>query len=131
MRRWNPIALYLFLVFVSGSVVGALGYRLYNPPVAQSVPRVSPEEFRHQYVDEMKTRVGMTDDQLKKLNVILDETGARFHDSREKHNLEVKQIREEQFNRIRAMLTPEQLPKYEKARAEREQRNKSAGSSKK
>ena len=36
MTRKNlPIAFYLLLVFVSGSVVGALGYRTYNPPTAR------------------------------------------------------------------------------------------------
>jgi hypothetical protein len=37
MTRKNlPIALYLLLVFGSGAVVGALGYRTYNPPTARS-----------------------------------------------------------------------------------------------
>ena len=36
MTRKNlPIAFYLLLVFVSGAVVGALGYRTYNPPTAR------------------------------------------------------------------------------------------------
>lgn len=129
MKRWNfPIAAYLFVVFLSGAVVGALGYRLYRPPAAQSSvgtpPRITPEEFRRQYLEEMRTRVNLSPDQMQKLNQILDESRARMVEARSQHDQTVKQIRERQFDQVRAMLTPEQLPKYEKVRLEREQRAK-------
>jgi len=125
MKRWNPpIALYLFLVFISGAVVGALGYRTYKPPSASSNARVSPEEFRRQYLLEIKTRVNLTDDQLQKVNTILDETRSRFHDARDKHNQIVKQIGEEQRAKMRAILSPEQLPKAEQFWQDRDQRPK-------
>ena len=132
MKRWNfPIAIYLFVVFLSGAVVGGLGYRLYSPPAAKSSvgtpPRITPEEFRHQYLEEMRTRVNLTADQMQKLNVILDQTRARMVEARGQHDETVKQIRERQFEQVRAMLTPEQLPKYEQVRLEREQRAKAAG----
>jgi hypothetical protein len=125
MKRWNPpIALYLFLVFISGAVVGALGYRTYKPPSASSNARVSPEEFRRQYLLEIKTRVNLNDDQLQKVNAILDETRSRFHDARDKHNEIVKQIGEEQRAKMRAILLPEQLPKAEQFWQDRDQRQK-------
>lgn len=125
MKRWNPpIALYLFLVFISGAVVGALGYRTYKPPTASSNARVSPEEFRRQYLLEIKTRVDLSDDQLQKVNAILDETRTRFHDARDKHNQIVKQIGEEQRAKMRAILTPLQVPKAEQFWQDRDQRQK-------
>jgi Spy/CpxP family protein refolding chaperone len=124
MKRWNPpIALYLFLVFVSGAVVGALGYRTYKPPSASSNAKVSPEEFRRQYLQEIKTRVGLSDDQLQQVNAILDETRTRFHDARDKHNQIVKQIGEEQRAKMRAILTSDQIPKAEQFWEDRDQRN--------
>ena len=125
MKRWNlPIALYLFLVFISGAVVGALGYRTYKPPSASSSSRVSPEEFRRQYLQEIKTRVNLNDEQLQKVNAILDETRTRFHDARDKHNEIVKQIGDEQRAKMRAILSPEQLPKVEQFWLDRDQRQK-------
>ena len=125
MKRWNPpIALYLFLVFISGAVVGALGYRTYKPPTASSNARVSPEEFRRQYLLEIKTRVNLSDDQLQKVNAILDETRSRFHNARDSHNQLVKQIGEEQRAKMRAILEPEQIPKAEQFWQDRDQRNK-------
>ena len=121
MKRWNiPIAVYLFLVFVSGAVVGALAYRVYSPPAAKSsaAPRLSPDEWRRQHMEEMRVRVGLSSDQMEKLNAIYDDTGNRFRDARERQNQVVKQIREDHVGRVRAVLTPDQLPKYEELRAE-------------
>ena len=124
MKRWNlPIALYLFLVFVSGAVVGALGYRTYKPPTASS-NSPSPEAARRLYLHEMQTRAGLSDDQIQKVNSILDETRSRFHEARDKHNQVVKEIGEQQRAKVRAILTAEQLPKVEQLWQERDLRAK-------
>ena len=125
MKRWNlPIALYLFLVFISGAVVGALGYRTYKPPTASSNSPMTPEAARRQYLQEMQSRAGLTDDQVQKVNLILDETRARFHQARDTHNQIVKEIGEQQRAKVRAILTPEQLPKVEQLWQQRDQRTK-------
>jgi len=125
MTRKNlPIAFYLLLVFVSGSVVGALGYRTYNPPTARGSVAPSPSEYRRNYIDESRTRLNLTDDQVTKLTAILDQTEARFREARENENKAITQIRDEHVERVRTILTPEQLPKYEKLHQEREDRAK-------
>lgn len=119
-RRNLPIAFYLLLVFLSGGLVGALGYRTYNPPTARSVSAPpSQDDFRKQYLDESKQRLALSDDQMAKLAAILDDTEARWAQVRERANQEIRQIREEHFAKVRMILTPEQLPKYEKLRMER------------
>ena len=130
-RSTLTIALYMLLVFSSGVAVGGLGYHLYTgTPVSAArlieKPRMSPEEWRRQYVSEMQTRGHLTPAQLLEMNGILDSTRSLFHEAREKHNLQLKTLREDQSNRIRAILTDEQRPEYEKLRAEREQRSKAA-----
>jgi hypothetical protein len=67
MTRKNlPIALYLLLVFGSGAVVGALGYRTYNPPTARSGSLAPPpSEWRRQYIDESRTRLNLSEDQVQ------------------------------------------------------------------
>jgi hypothetical protein len=127
MKRWNlPIAVYLFLVFVSGGVVGALGYRMYSPPTARSEPHVSPEAWRRQYLDELRTRVNLTPEQLQKVNGIMDETDSSFNQMHERHHQDFEKIKEEQRGKLRAILTPEQLPKYEQLRIERDARMKAS-----
>lgn len=126
MKHWKlPIALYLFVVFLSGAVVGALGYRIYSPPLARSVgPRRGTEQFRRQYLDEMRKRLDLSPDQVEKLKVILDHTDQRFNDARAQHNQMIRELREDHVAAVRAILQPEQLPKYDALRAEREQRAK-------
>lgn len=121
----RKIVFYFLLVFASGAVVGALGYRTYNPPTARTINAPAPPgEWRKQYMEESKARLDLTDDQVSKLKVIMDETDARFRQAREIENQEIRQIRDEHIARVRMLLTPEQLPKYEKLHAEREERAK-------
>jgi hypothetical protein len=128
MTRKNlPIAFYLLLVFVSGSVVGALGYRTYNPPTARSgsAPApASPSAWKRQYIEESRSRLGLTDDQVAKLSVILDQTDARFHEVRQRENEKIRQIGEDHYQRVRTILTADQIPKYEKLHAERDAKAK-------
>jgi hypothetical protein len=126
-RRNLPIAFYLALVFVSGSVVGALGYRTYNPPTARSVSapqRPSAAELNRQYLEESRSRLGLTDDQVAKLSVILDQTNERFHEVRQQENEKIRQIGEDHYQRVRTILTADQLPKYEKLHQERRDKAK-------
>ncbi len=68
--------------------------------------------------------MNLSDEQLQKVETILEETRTRFHDARDKHNEIVKQIGEEQRAKMRAILTSEQVPKAEQFWQDRDQRNK-------
>jgi hypothetical protein len=125
MKRWNlPIAVYLFVVFVSGGVVGALGYRMYSPPAARSEQHMSPEAWRKQYLDELRDRVNLTPDQMQKANAILDATDDSFNQARNQHHQAIERIKEDHRARLKAILTADQLPKYEQFRNERDARTK-------
>jgi len=130
MKRSNlTIALYLFLIFASGILVGAFGFRLYTgtPVAAKTSADVSPDEWRRQYLAEMQSRLKLTPEQMVKLDAILDDTRARSRQTHETLDAELKQIKAHHMDRVREMLTPEQRPEYEKLHAEREQRAKAAG----
>ena len=60
MRSKLSAALYLALVFLSGSLVGAFTYRLYsaNTVSATVSRRLDPVEWRRRYMQEMRTQVG-------------------------------------------------------------------------
>lgn len=123
----RKLILYLLLVFASGAVVGALGYRTYNPPIARTINAPPPRDaYKKQYMEESKARLDLTEDQVQKLSAILDDTEARFRQARERENQEIRQIRDEHIAKVKMMLTPEQLPKYEQLHAEREARAKQA-----
>lgn len=122
--------LYLLLVFLSGSLVGGFAHRLYmmNSVSANSTQR-SPEEWRRQYVEEMKTRLKLNDEQVAGLHQVLDESRSRFDEVRKKSRPEIKAIQEEQVRKIRSLLNESQQAEYEKLREERQKRRRSHKSS--
>ena len=117
--RWK-IAMYVGLVFVSGALLGAFSHRLYTVSgVSANAPR-NPEEFRRRYMEEMKTRLKLTPDQVTQLSAILDETRSRVRSTRESIEPEIRKIREEQQEKVHHILSADQRPEYDQMRKERE-----------
>jgi Spy/CpxP family protein refolding chaperone len=126
LSRWK-VALYVGLVFVSGALLGAFSHRLYTVSgVSANAPR-NPEEFRKRYMEEMKSRLKLTADQVTKLSAILDETRARVRSTRESIEPEIRQIRDEQQEKVHQILSADQRPEYDKMRQEREAEIKRRG----
>ena len=127
-RKFFP-GIYLVLVFVSGTVLGAFANRLYmvntvlssNPTPGQ---RMSPDEYRKQYVNELRTRLNLDGDQKVKLDAILDDTRQRMHEIHERTRPEMKAIQDDQYQKVRALLNPQQQTEYEKMRQERDRKRK-------
>jgi len=120
----------LLVVFLSGSVLGAVAYRLYavgavqGVDVARKQPKMSPEDFRKHYVEEFRTKVKMDDQQVAALQQILDQTRADFHKMRDKMNAEGAAIQNSQVEKINSILREDQRPLYAQLRAEREKQRK-------
>jgi Spy/CpxP family protein refolding chaperone len=122
------IALYVALVFASGVVLGVFGYRLYTVSTVNAKQTTrNPEEFRKKVVAEYQSRLKLTDEQVAKLDMIMDETRARIDETRQKMHPTYQKIREEQQEKFRSLLTPEQQTEYDKIRKEREARQKQGG----
>ena len=126
-RTTLSTGLYVLLVFLSGAVVGAFAHRLY---MVNTVVSAKPDEVRHHILDEMRTRLSLSDDQVKQLNAIMDSTKARYHEvkerwdkqSRQAAKPELKAITEDQAEKIKTILSEPQRVEYEKYRAERQKR---------
>jgi hypothetical protein len=121
---WS-VAAYLIAVFASGVLVGAVGHRLYstNPVIATTATEhqpTRPEDYRKKYVSEMQTRLKLSASQLEQLNGILDITRERFRELRERTRPEMKQIQQEQVEKIQIILNSDQQKEYAKMREERE-----------
>lgn len=122
------VGLYLFLVFASGVAVGGFSHWLYSSKtVSADQPKLSPAEYRRQYVDEMTTRLKLNQEQVAQLSTVLDQTRALYKQVYEKHRPEYRAIQDSQSQMIRAFLSPWQLAEYDQYRIEREERMKSRG----
>jgi hypothetical protein len=124
-RSTASLALSLFLVFVSGVAVGALGHRsLQQTDQKQQHKPRTPEEYRQAYLAELKTRLKLSGEQVQKLNAILDETREEYRKLREKQRPDMKAIQDAQTEKINSMLSAEQRSEYAKMRREREEKRK-------
>jgi hypothetical protein len=122
MKRPNlSVVIYLCLVFVSGIAVGGFGLGLYRTHTvsATSVP-MGPEEMKQRYIEDLRTRLKLSPDQLHNLESILHVTDSRYRELREKYRPEVRSIHEAQVHDIRAILNNTQQIEYDRLRAERE-----------
>ena len=132
MRRPGvAAALYVVLLFLSGAVVGIFGDRLYTAKVVSaSVNVAKPADYRKKYVDEMTKRLQLTQQQVTELGVILDDTRNKFHEEHDRSKQQLAQIHADQALKIHEILSPTQVPEYEKFRAEREKDREMRESSK-
>lgn len=123
------IALYLGLVFICGGVVGFFANRLYatatvTANVASGKNPPTPAEFRKWLVGQYQNRLKLSDDQVQKLNLILDESQRQVNAVHAEMDPQLDAVRQNQITRMNLMLSPDQQAEYEKMRQERLQRQK-------
>ena len=115
-NQW-PALLFAALLFFSGAAVGALAHRYYSATVVNAK---SAEDMRARYISEMRTDLKLSPGQVNKLETILDETKAKMKAVRDQYRPEMLAIRKEQISRVKSILKPDQIPKYEQLVAKRE-----------
>jgi Spy/CpxP family protein refolding chaperone len=123
------IALYVGLIFASGVVLGVFGHSLYAVTIVRSNPNQppKPEDVRKKTLAEMQNRMKLTDEQVAKINSIYDETRARVHEVHEKYRPQMDAITKDQRDKVRTVLSPDQVGEYEKMLKERDEREKQHG----
>jgi len=120
----------LILVFLSGTLVGAVSYRLYmvnsvsGTTTGAHAQKSDPEEIRKRRINEMRDKVKLDDDQVAKLNIIYDHTRQQFHALKKKGDEEGHTIWDNQKEAVRAILKPEQQPLYEQFQKEQDEQRR-------
>ena len=86
--------------------------------------KIDPEEARRRNMAEMREKVKLDDRQIAQLDRIYDQTREQFDQLRRTMNDNMKPERDAiwaaQVEKTKAILRPDQLPLYEKYRADRE-----------
>jgi len=106
-------------VFVIGFAAGALALNLYQQLTA-SKGKDGPHNGTEVLIRRMNEKVGLSSDQQEQIKKILDETNDKYREIRKDLEPRIKDfeprfnaVRQESRDRIRGLLTSEQLPKYE------------------
>ncbi len=118
-------AVWVAIVFLLGAALGGMiGYGYAHRSVAAAnAPLPEPVRRAHR-VEQMTQELGLTSDQAKQLDAILMQWHAEAKTIHKQSDAQIEQLRQKGRNQIRAILTPEQKPKFEefltKLDAERE-----------
>lgn len=126
-------ALYLSVVFLSGAMVGAFVYRLYMVQTVLSTRidpaprRLGPADWRKHFIDDMKAKVKVDEQQVTQLGQIFDQSGDEMRELHAKRKPEDQRRRTEDqalqnqmVEKINAILREDQKPLYQQLREERE-----------
>ena len=108
-------ALLVFVVFLLGLLVGAVGNHFYGERVWGKQENTLPPRgaSRTQILNEFTRQLELTPDQQAKVGAIVDETRAQVRALYTPLDAQHEQLRQQGRARIRAVLTPEQLPKFD------------------
>ena len=123
MKSRLALLFYVLIIFGSGAVVGAFTQRFYVKATVKETNR--HEEYRNRYIEETRSRLGLSAAQVTELETILDATRERYRELNLSKRPEMQAIQEEQSRRIVEMLEPGQRETFHKLQREREERRKS------
>lgn len=122
----GKLVLYFLIIFCAGGAAGVMGHLLYASQTvsAKVIPTANNEDWRKRYVDSMRDRLKISDEQLKQLDDTLDETRVEYRLLRKRYQPEMEKIHQGQVEKIKKFLTPEQMPEFQKMEQEREEKMK-------
>ena|SRR6266700_1632010 len=107
-------AVWVVVVFLLGAAAGGmLGYGYAHHSVAAASPPMPEPERRAKRVAELTQDLGLTSDQARQLDAILMQRHAEVKTIRDQSDAQLNQVRQRGRDQIRAILTPEQKPKFE------------------
>lgn len=109
-------AILFIAVFVLGVVFGGVGDRLWNQHVSgeQTITVVTATHpTNDQLIENFCQAVRLTPEQHKQLAAIMDDTEAKWRALYAPLNGQKEAIRQQGRARIRAILTPEQIPRFD------------------
>jgi Spy/CpxP family protein refolding chaperone len=107
-------ALWVGAVFLLGAALGGvLGYVFAHRPVAAANPPLSEPERRARRVAELTQLLSLTPQQSQQVDGILKETHAQIKAVHDQSDAQFDQLRQKGRSQMRAVLTPDQVPKFE------------------
>src|SRR5450631_2504410 len=108
----SAAAVLVIVGFLLGAVLGGVGTHLWGERVSgNQVSAAHPT--RDQLVSALTRELQLDPEQQQQLGVIIDDTRAQIHTAYVPADAQREELRQKGRNRIRAILTPEQKPKFE------------------
>jgi Spy/CpxP family protein refolding chaperone len=106
-------AAWVAVVFLLGAALGGVvGYIFAHRSVSANAP-LTLQQRRAQKVEELTREANLTPEQRQHLEEILAQLHGEYKTLREQNDAQIDEARQKGRNQIRALLTPDQKPKFE------------------
>jgi Spy/CpxP family protein refolding chaperone len=100
-------------VFLLGAIFGGVGAHYWEVR-ANGGHSVSGFPKHSEIMKQLTTQVGLSEEQEKQVGAVVDDIRTKMRELSQQQKPQSDAIRADGRQRIRALLTPEQQPKYEK-----------------
>lgn len=111
-KKRGEAAVLVLVVFLLGALLGGVGNHVWGERV-WGKQTINTQPTRNEIVGELTRDLQLTPDQQKQLGSIVDDTRAQWRTLYTTIEPQHEQIRQQSRDRIRAILTPDQKPKFE------------------
>ena len=111
-KKRGEAAVLVLVVFLLGALLGGVGNHVWGERV-WGKQTINTQPTRNQLVSDLTQDLQLTPDQQKQLGSIVDDTRAQWRTLYNTIEPQHEQIRQQARDRMRAILTPEQKPKFE------------------
>ncbi len=108
----SEAAILVLVVFLLGALFGGTANHLWGERVWGKQQPPAPMTTQ-QIVSNMTAQLSLTPQQAQQFTAIVDDTHNQIHADYDAADAQRDQIRKAGRDRVRAILTPEQLPKFE------------------
>jgi Spy/CpxP family protein refolding chaperone len=106
--------LWIVAVFILGIALGGVsGYVFAHRVLAAPPAQMSDDARRHQKVALLTSALSLTPEQQTQIDGIFVDTNGQFQSIHKQSDAQIEVARQKARDRIRTVLTPEQLPKFE------------------
>jgi len=122
MKGWKAIVS-VILIFLLGGMAGALVMHAVDRQKIEGIMKGEPGATREFIVARLSRELNLDQAQLAQLRVIVRETHAEMKVVRRQVRPQMEEILKRSQDRVRAMLHPEQLEKFNKTIEERKKRH--------
>ena len=106
-------ALWIVAIFILGGALGGVSGYVFGHRVSAAPAPLSDEAKRQQKVATLTNLLGLTTDQQSRIDAIFSDTATQFQTVHKESDAQIEVLRQKARDRVRAVLTPEQLPKFE------------------
>jgi len=110
-------SLILILVFLLGAMAGVGGTVWLGPRIAAHFNPRDPQKGKQEFLAHVRTVLNLSPEQAAQFDAIAEQTWSRWDALHQQMEPQFESIRQEGRAKLRALMNPDQLPKFDKMMA--------------